>query len=80
VSAIVRAGFGVQSEEPKGTARSLNEAALTALRAMLRKKHEKTDLVFHQADGTPWKSILESFLSLLKKCRNWHTQQTQNIL
>ncbi len=46
----------------------LNEAAITALRVMLQKKHDETDLVFHQADGTAWKSVLESFRSLLKRC------------
>jgi site-specific recombinase XerD len=35
---------------------------------MLQKKHAKSDYVFHQADGLQWKSILESFRSLLKRC------------
>jgi len=39
-----------------------------ALQSMLQKKHATTDYVFHQADGLPWKSILESFRSLLKRC------------
>jgi len=46
----------------------LNDGAISALRSMFPKKHATTDLVFHQADGTPWKSILESFRSLLKRC------------
>src|SRR2546426_5799486 len=35
---------------------------------MLQKKHNASDFVFHQTDGAPWKSILESFRSLLKRC------------
>ncbi len=46
----------------------LNDAAVVALRSMLSKKHASTDLVFHQSDGSPWKSVLESFRSVLKKC------------
>src|SRR5215831_11202018 len=42
--------------------------AMSALRSMMSKKYETSDLVFHQGDGSPWKSILESFHSLLKKC------------
>jgi len=46
----------------------LNTPALYALQSMLQKKSLKTDYVFHQADGSVWKSILESFRSLLKRC------------
>src|SRR5262245_12810070 len=46
----------------------LNRQAISALRAMFNKKHPDNDLVFHQADGSPWKSILESFRTLLKRC------------
>src|SRR5262245_42283113 len=46
----------------------LNVPALYALESMLQKKHPKSDYVFHQGDGLPWKSILESFRSLLKRC------------
>ena len=46
----------------------LNVPAMYALQAMLRKKHAASDYIFHQADGSPWKSILESFRSLLKRC------------
>jgi hypothetical protein len=46
----------------------LNDNAVAALNSMLLKKHPKTDLVFHQSDGTPWKSILQSFHSLLSRC------------
>jgi len=35
---------------------------------MFQKKHAKSEYVFHRADGLPWKSILESFRSLLKRC------------
>jgi hypothetical protein len=35
---------------------------------MLQKKHAKSDYIFHPADGLQWKSILESFRSLLKRC------------
>ena len=35
---------------------------------MLKKKHEATDFVFHQHDGSRWKLVLESFRSLLKRC------------
>jgi integrase len=46
----------------------LNEPALSALRSMLDKKHADSDLVFHQHDGSQWKSVLESFRSLVKRC------------
>ncbi len=46
----------------------LNMPALYALQAMLQKKHANSEYVFHQADGLPWKLILESFRSLLKRC------------
>ena len=46
----------------------LNGPAMAALKSMLGKKHAKSDFVFHQIDGAPWKSILESFRSLLKRC------------
>src|SRR5262249_19726634 len=46
----------------------LNEPAMSAVRSMLKKKHEKGDLVFHQQDGLRWKLVLESFRSLLKRC------------
>ena len=46
----------------------LNVPAMYALRSMFQKKHTKSEYVFHQADGLPWKSILESFRSLLKRC------------
>jgi len=46
----------------------LNAPVLYALQSMLQKKHQATDYVFHQADGTPWKAIFESFRSLLKRC------------
>ena len=46
----------------------LNEPAMSAVRSMLKKKHEKSDLVFHQQDGSRWKLVLESFRSLLKRC------------
>jgi len=59
-------GFSPKSRKERRI--PLNEAAMAALRVMFDKKHEKTDLVFHQADGTPWKSVLESFRSLLKRC------------
>src|SRR5262245_20491273 len=42
--------------------------AMSAVRSMLKKKHEKSDLVFHQQDGSRWKLVLESFRSLLKRC------------
>ena len=35
---------------------------------VLEKKHPESDYIFHQGDGSPWKSILESFRSLLKRC------------
>jgi site-specific recombinase XerD len=35
---------------------------------MFQKKHAESEYVFHQGDGFPWKSILESFRSLLKRC------------
>ena len=41
---------------------------MAALKSMLQKKHAASDFVFHQTDGTPWKAILESFRSLLKRC------------
>jgi integrase len=47
----------------------LNVPAMYALQAMFQKKHAKSDYVFHQADGLPWKSMLESFRSLLKRYR-----------
>jgi integrase len=46
----------------------LNAPAMAALQSMLHKKHLQSDYVFHQVDGRPWKSILESFRSLLKRC------------
>jgi integrase len=46
----------------------LNVPAMYALRSMFQKEHAKSEYVFHQADGLPWKSILESFRSLLKRC------------
>jgi hypothetical protein len=46
----------------------LNEPALSALRSMLDKKHADSDLVFYQHDGSQWKSVLESFRSLVKRC------------
>ena len=46
----------------------LNESAMSALHSMLKKKHEATDFVFHQHDGSRWKLVLESFRSLLKRC------------
>jgi len=46
----------------------LNGPAMAALKSMLGKKHEASDFVFHQTDGAPWKAILESFRSLLKRC------------
>jgi integrase len=46
----------------------LNVPAIYALESMLQRRHAKGDYVFHQADGLPWKSILESFRSLLKRC------------
>src|SRR6266581_5338367 len=41
---------------------------MAALQSMLEKKHPANGFVFHQGDGLPWKSILESFRSLLKRC------------
>src|SRR5437773_6474829 len=41
---------------------------MSALHSMLKKKHEATDFVFHQHDGSRWKLVLESFRSLLKRC------------
>src|SRR5215813_5808308 len=41
---------------------------MSAVRSMLKKKHEKSDLVFYQQDGSRWKLVLESFRSLLKRC------------
>jgi integrase len=58
-------GFSPKSRKERRL--PLNEAALAALRAMLSKRHHQTDLVFHQADGSAWKSVLESFRSLLKR-------------
>jgi integrase len=46
----------------------LNVPAMYALRSMFQKKHAESEYVFHQGDGFPWKSILESFRSLLKRC------------
>jgi len=46
----------------------LNVPAMYALESILQKKHPASDFIFHQIDGTPWKSILESFRSLLKRC------------
>ena len=48
----------------------LNAPAMAALQssAMVQKKHPESEFVFHQLDGGPWKSILESFRSLLKRC------------
>lgn len=46
----------------------LNEPAMSALHSMLKRKHEATDFLFHQHDGLPWKLVLESFRSLLKRC------------
>ena len=46
----------------------LNVPAMYALQSMLQKKHAKSDYVFDQADGLQWKSILESFRSLLRRC------------
>jgi len=57
--------------QPKGRRERripLNVPAMYALEAMHRKKHGTSGYVFHQADGSPWKSILESFRSLLKRC------------
>jgi hypothetical protein len=39
-----------------------------ALRSLLNKQREKSDLVFHQRDGSGWKLVLESFRSILKRC------------
>jgi hypothetical protein len=36
----------------------LNVPAMYALRSMFQKKHAKSEYVFHQGDGLPWKSIL----------------------
>src|SRR5882762_1994141 len=41
---------------------------MAALQSLLSKKHPDMDFVFHQPTGSPWKSILESFRSLLKRC------------
>src|ERR1043165_6403918 len=41
---------------------------MSALHSMLKKKHEATDFVFHQHDGSRWNLVLESFRSLLKRC------------
>src|SRR2546430_17140502 len=41
---------------------------MSALLSMLKKKHEATDFVFHQHDGSRWKLVLESFRSILKRC------------
>src|SRR2546425_6742419 len=46
----------------------LNPPAMAALQSLLSKKHPDMDFVFHQPTGSPWKSILESFRSLLKRC------------
>jgi site-specific recombinase XerD len=46
----------------------INAPAMAALQSMFNKKHACSDFVFHQGDGLPWKSILESFRSLLKRC------------
>jgi integrase len=59
-------GFSPKSRKERRI--PLNDAAMAALHVMLQKKHEASDLVFHQSDGTPWKSVLESFRSLLKRC------------
>jgi hypothetical protein len=44
---------------------TLNAPAMYALHATLQKKHATHDYVVHQTEGTAWKSILESFCSLL---------------
>src|SRR5882762_396290 len=41
---------------------------MAALQSLLSKKNPDMDFVFHQPTGSPWKSILESFRSLFKRC------------
>ena len=44
----------------------LTDRAKAALKLMLAKKHDKTDLVFHRKDGSPWTNILGSFKTLVR--------------
>ena len=60
---------GLPAEGPQGTADSAQCAGdVCAANRCFRRSMPTSEYVFHQADGSPWKSILESFRSLLKRC------------
>jgi integrase len=46
----------------------INEPSMSALRSLLAKKHAKSEFIFHQSDGSRWKTVRMSFGNLMTQC------------
>ena len=57
----------------------LNNTAVAALLAMKERKHPKSDLVFHRADGRAWKDMRATFTSAVRAADLWHAEPLYQV-
>ena len=57
----------------------LNNTAMAALRTMQERRHPKSDLVFHRADGRAWKDMRETFNAAVRAAGLWHPDPQHRV-